>query len=219
MSALEPYRTPVPGDVVARSDSPLAPRLTQPSWWRRLLGARDVVQVGEQRFGFDDYITYLNLFGFNGVTYSAPPIHQTLGGEPVERVGETFEALASMGLGTNAVVAACMAVRMHVGSAVRFSWQRFESGRPSALFTTADLALLEAPWPGGTTKDLLTRSFVDADLAGNSFWTRDTPLPRLGGDGDFVLTSRPFVSALRGSPSPGPVHCAARRRPRWSEGQ
>jgi phage portal protein BeeE len=39
------------------------------------------------------------------------------------------------------------------------------------MFGSPDLRLLERPWPGGTTQDLLNRVIQDADLAGNSYWT------------------------------------------------
>lgn len=34
------------------------------------------------------------------------------------------------------------------------------------------LSLLETPWPGGTTQELLATTMIDVDCAGNSYWTR-----------------------------------------------
>jgi phage portal protein BeeE len=64
-----------------------------------------------------------------------------------------------------------MVARMSVFSAPRFTWQRLNNGTPSEMFGTQELKLLETPWAGGTTQDLLSRVIQDADLAGNSYWT------------------------------------------------
>jgi len=47
-----------------------------------------------------------------------------------------------------------------------------KNGKPGELFGTKDLRLLETPWLGGTTGDLLARMILDADIAGNAFVTR-----------------------------------------------
>jgi len=66
-------------------------------------------------------------------------------------------------------------------------------GRPGNLFGSPDLALIETPWPGGTTGDLLSRSLQYADIAGNAFIAR-----RRGG----VTMLRPdWVDIIIGSPS------------------
>ncbi|MGH7962233.1 MAG: phage portal protein, partial [Candidatus Binatia bacterium] len=100
----------------------------------------------------------------------------------------------------NGVVFSCMAVRMLVFSAIRFSWQRFEKSRPSELFGNRDLALLEQPWVGGTTQDLLSRIIVDADLSGNSYWTLSTgELVRLRPDWvQIILESRYHRGGIMG---------------------
>jgi phage portal protein BeeE len=150
----------------------------------------------EQRYSLDDYLSWVNnAFGFNGMTYGygygmgsgLPGIQQTLGGQDVEVATQDFPSLAMSTFGSNAVVFACMSVRQHVFSAVRFQWQQLNNGRPAKFFGTPALSLLESPWPGGTTQDLLNRMIQDADLAGNSYWFVDTPLSRLGGDGGQEL--------------------------------
>jgi hypothetical protein len=75
---------------------------------------------------------------------------------------------------------------------VRFQFQRYHSGRPSELFGGQDLTLLEQPWVGGTTQDLLARMIQDADLAGNSYWTlADGELVRMRPDWvDIVIAPR-----------------------------
>lgn len=117
----------------------------------------------------DDYAAALNEFVFNGVGYGTG-VTQTLQGG-TERVPSSLEGYAAHAYAANGVVFACMAVRMLVFSAIRFQWQRLNSGRPSEMFGTPALSILETPWPGGTTQDLLTRMIQDADMAGNSYWT------------------------------------------------
>lgn len=72
----------------------------------------------------------------------------------------------------NSVVFACEAKRIKVFSEVRFQFQQMVKGRPGDLFGTQDLGILEVPWPGATTRDLLAVSELDVMKAGNSYWTR-----------------------------------------------
>lgn len=139
---------------------------------------------GERRYSVDDYLMWVNSFGFNGVQY---PVQQTLGGETLEISSQELMSFAAATFSGNAVVFACMALRQHVFSAVRFQWQQLNGGRPSNMFGTQALQLLETPWVGGTTQDLLSRMIQDADLAGNCYQFVDTPFARLGGDGGREL--------------------------------
>jgi len=151
-------------------------------WVRQLFGRRE-----EQRYSMDDYANWMNSFGYNGNTYGFSPIRQTLTGDDVEPATTDYLGLASSTFGANAVVFACMALRQHVFSTIRFQWQNMADGRPSKLFGTQALQLLETPWPGGTTQDLLARMIQDADLAGSCYQFVDTPLARIGGDGGQEL--------------------------------
>lgn len=119
----------------------------------------------------DDYLTALNEFVYNGYSYPVGGVTQTLAGERAERITSSLEGYGQQAYAGNGVVFACMAVRMLVFSAVRFQWQQLNAGRPSTMFGTRELSLLERPWTGGTTQDLLLRMLQDADLAGNSYWT------------------------------------------------
>lgn len=105
-----------------------------------------------------DYERYWERFGWNGNQYVVPG-------------GNVEELLALEGM-ENAIVAACIHVRLLVFSEIRFAWQPYLSGRPGALFGTRDLEILNRPWPGATTGDLLARMEVDASLYGNSYWVR-----------------------------------------------
>ncbi|MEV0994649.1 phage portal protein [Nonomuraea sp. NPDC050202] len=79
----------------------------------------------------------------------------------------------------NGPIAALMLVRLAVFSEARFTFRRMRNGRPGDLFGTRALALLEKPWPGGTTGDLLARMIQDADLSGNAFIARVPGTDRL----------------------------------------
>lgn len=130
--------------------------------WQRLL----TIPRSEERgiTSIDDYIAAVGGFGgFGGV-------EQTLTGSRV-RVGDTFAALAGA-YGANSIVFSCMQIRAEVFSSVRFRWQRLRDGRPSDTFGTPALGVFDAPWPGGTTQDLLAGAIQHADLAGNAFHIR-----------------------------------------------
>jgi len=130
-------------------------------------GVRDIVSI-------DDYASWINQYGYN------PQVSTTLK-SPVEALPTSFAGYAS-GMKANAVVYACMATRQSVFSSVRLRYQRLRDGKPSDMFGTSDLGLLENPAPGETTQDLLSRMIQEADLAGNAYNVLDTPLTRLGGD-------------------------------------
>ncbi|OIN79864.1 hypothetical protein BMG05_15765 [Mycobacterium malmoense] len=141
-------------------------------------GRRDISTI-------DDYISLWNDFTFNGVNYGLGftgglGVVQTLGGQETEMAPNNFVGLGAAAYQANGPVFACMLVRQLVFSTIRFQWQQIRQGKPSEMFGTSDLAVLEAPWPGGTTQDLLSRVINDADLAGNSYWYRNTPLARMG---------------------------------------
>ncbi|MEU5077096.1 phage portal protein [Streptomyces asoensis] len=117
----------------------------------------------------EDYAAALQeSLGYGG--FSALGITQTQPGQAAEKAPTDLPGYAQL-FATNPVIWACMVARMSVFSAARFTWQRLNKGTPSEMFGTTELRLLETPWPGGTTQDLLNRVLQDADLAGNSYWT------------------------------------------------
>ena len=125
----------------------------------------------------------------------APYVTTTLGNDKAESIPDTFAGYASQGLMSNTVIAAIERVRVSVFAEARFAFQRLRKGRPGDLFSQPDLDILQRPWVGGTTGDLLARMILDADLAGNWF-----------GVGRVILMS-PGLCALRKSTS-----CFVRRR-------
>ncbi len=120
---------------------------------------------------FDDYVNLMQSFMYNGMWY-AGGVQQTLNGEPAEIVDASFEAYVRQIYSDNGPVFALMAVRMLAFSAIRFQWQTILNGRPNRLFGNQELELLERPWPGGTTQDLLSKIITHADIAGNAYVTR-----------------------------------------------
>lgn len=146
-------------------------------------------RISSRRSGNERQITTLeqyaqsvtNSFMYGGHLYNLTGLQTTLAGERVERIPQTLEGFGRQMYAGNGVIFACMAVRQLVFSAVRFRYQRLRNGRPSGWFGDRGLRLLEEPWTGGTTQDLLSRMIQDADLTGNFYGVADTPLARLGG--------------------------------------
>lgn len=143
-------------------------------------GERSIVSL-------EDYVAAVNQAGTQG------GLSQSMSRNQVETIGTSFPAYASGGLYNNAIVFSCMAARQLPFSQVRFRYQRLRDGKPSDMFGSPALQLLETPGPGETTQTLLSRMIQDADLAGNWYGALDTPLTRLGGDDTTknVLRLRP----------------------------
>lgn len=126
-----------------------------------------------------------NQFNFAGTQYFGIPTDVP---NRAERIDPSFMGAAVGAMKGNAVVFACMRARFSIFSQARFQWRRMSNGRPGDLFGTADLEPLENPWANGTTGDLLNRMIIDADLAGNSYWTlREGSLRRLRPDWVYII--------------------------------
>lgn len=109
----------------------------------------------------------------NGNTYpsGAYPV-TTYGRQDAETLADDFKDYVTGGWAGNGIVSTVITARMQIFAEARFQFQRLRNGRPGDLFGTADLAILERPWAGGTTGDLLSRMLLDADLAGNAYVVR-----------------------------------------------
>ncbi|MFD7964086.1 phage portal protein [Streptomyces zaomyceticus] len=101
-----------------------------------------------------------------------------------------FEAAVRFAYKRNGPVFALMMVRQLVFAEARFQFRQIRNGRPGSLFGTTALDLLEKPWAGGTTGDLLSRMIQDADLNGNGFVTNYNPgrLKRMRPDWTIIVT-------------------------------
>lgn len=107
---------------------------------------------------------------------------------------------------SNGIVYSCIAARQRIFSQVRFGWREFTKFRPGDLFGNQELSLLEKPWPGATTIDLLTRVEVVASCAGNYYATKCDDAGRIGkaatGPGQRIINLRPdWVTIVIVSPS------------------
>jgi phage portal protein BeeE len=113
---------------------------------------------GNGAMSWPDYLRLWEQFGYNGVQYVVP------GGN----IGE----LTAMQAQRNPIVWACVALRVHVFSEIKFLYQLWEAGRPGKKWGTSALSILDTPWPNANTQDLLGRMEVDVSLYGNSYWTK-----------------------------------------------
>ncbi|MEU6674768.1 phage portal protein [Streptomyces sp. NPDC046925] len=132
-----------------------------------------------------------------------------------ERIESDFEGYVEGAFKRNGPIFSCIVARQMVFSEARFMWRQFNKGRPGDLFSNAELNLLERPWPGGTTGELLARMEQDASLAGNSYWTKTDDQGRYGGaasgPGLRLARLRPdWVSMVIGSHS-GDLYAADAR--------
>ncbi len=128
--------------------------------YERLLGRT------EARSGSLSIDDWAGMFAFNGNSY--PILHQTMPSQDEEQVA----AGNSAAYRNNGPVFALIQARIQVFSQIRFQWTRFDKGQPTELFGTEELSVLENPWPGGTTADLLARMEMDASRAGNAYVRR-----------------------------------------------
>ncbi|GAA2159349.1 phage portal protein [Glycomyces lechevalierae] len=127
-----------------------------------------------------------------------------------EQIENDFEAYIRYCFKGNGIVWSLMAARQMVMSEARFQWRRFKDGRPQELFGSDALALLERPWPGGTTSNLIARMDQDACLAGNCYLTTADDSGRIGrasrrGRGRRIVRMRPdwttiVITAPSGNP-------------------
>lgn len=143
----------------------------------------------EREISLDQLIAWVK---FNGAQYPLSGYQQTLAGDPVEMPDPSYLGYIQSIYKQDGVVWACMRVRKDVFSEVRFQWQQLRNGKPGKLFGNQDLAVLEEPWPGGTTGDWLGRAMQDIDLAGNHYAALD---------GEYVRRLRPdWVNIVLSAP-------------------
>lgn len=103
--------------------------------------------------------------------WSLPDLRSGWVGDDREKIEASFEGYVAQAYKRNGIVFACVQARLLPFSEARFQWQELVAGRPGRLFGTPELALLETPWPNGTTGDLLARMEQKVSLAGNWFGT------------------------------------------------
>lgn len=127
-----------------------------------------------------------------------------------ESIENDFEGYVRDAYKSNGVVFACSLTRQWIFSEARFQWRKKpRNGRPGPLFGNEELALLENPWPGGTTGELLAKMESHATLGGNSYTTTADDNGRVGraatGSGRRLAQLRPdWVTIILGSRSGSP---------------
>lgn len=135
---------------------------------------------------------------FGGRRYPLMALNQTLNTK-IEDIDLGYESLVWRAYATNAIVFACMRARLMLFTEARFGFQNMRGGRGADFFGDRDrpnseLAILDAPWPGATTGDLLKYLITDADLAGNAFVARV---------GRRLVRLRPdWTQIIHGTPTP-----------------
>jgi hypothetical protein len=159
---------------------------------------------GRTRYNLDQYVQQTG-FSFGGSYFPVglggdQLVSTTYQANPVESIPNSLVGYAMGGLFDNPIVAGLEWTRLNVFSEARFLWQQLRGGRPGDLFGNAALTLLERPWTGGTTGDLLARQLLDADLAGNAYEARiNQELVRLRPDWvDVILAPRKIRMLIGG---------------------
>lgn len=113
-------------------------------------------------------------FGGTGGTFRLPSFWTGEGLADLDELSNNFESHITHAYKASGPVFACILARLGVFSEARFQFQKVVDGRPTDLFTTPALGLLERPWKNGTTGELLARMEQDVSLAGNFFATTVT---------------------------------------------
>ena len=121
----------------------------------RLLSRSGIAPSG---LSWNDYLSLFQEFAFNGQRYVAPSM--------------SLADFTAMQGAKNPIVAAAIHARMLVFSEARFQFQAFVEGRPGRLYGSPALTVLEQPFPGGQTGDLLAEMLLDVDLYGNAYRVR-----------------------------------------------
>ena len=132
--------------------------------WEKFLGREEARSTNPLSWD-----AYQEFFTFGGLQY--PMLQTTMGTIDEEQIAATANAAYK----ANGIVFALVLARLQVFSQARFQWTRFVDGHPGDLFGSPELSVLEKPWRGGTTGDLLARMELDASLAGNAYTRRTSP--------------------------------------------
>lgn len=132
----------------------------------------------QQRFNLSSLFSALQSFNYGGGKYLLQGAQTWTTGE-VEGVEATLPGYLAA-LRTCPPAFAAQMIRADLLSQLELVWKgtRFHS-KPGSFFGTAELALLEEPWPKADTGDLLGRMEWHAGLAGNAFVWHDLGRSRL----------------------------------------
>jgi phage portal protein BeeE len=128
-----------------------------------------------------------------GTASGAAILMSSWGSPDNERIRPGYTGFAEQGYAGNGVIFSCILARLMLFSEAEFVYRNRSTMK---LWANAGLAVLEMPWRGGSTGELLARMEQDASLAGNAYIRKGT---RLDGS-TFLERLRPdlvtIVSAL-----------------------
>jgi phage portal protein BeeE len=116
-----------------------------------------------------DRIRYRQMFYNEALASGAAVLTTSYGSPDRETILPTLASMANNAYSGNGVVFAAILARVMLGSEAQFKYQNLLNNR---LFGNNDpdgLPVLENPWPGGTTGELIARAIQDVDLAGNFY--------------------------------------------------
>ena len=136
-------------------------------------------RAAASQISFDDWLALSEYGGLYGL------LNQTLVGDAIT-VAPGMTGIIRGAYKANPIVFAAIDNRQALFSQARFAYRRLRNGRPgdiignqAAIFDangnparTINLGLLERPWPGGSTSDLLSLAEVWASCAGVFYATR-----------------------------------------------
>lgn len=151
-----------------------------------------------ERWGNPSFQAWADAFlTFQGQIYG-PGYTTSYGHQKVEPVVDSFLGYLTGAYKANGIIFAVSMARARPFSEISFKFRRYgQTGGGNDLFGNPDLAILENPWPGGTTQSLLMRAEQDVTAAGTFFVVReDGPrgerLRRLRPDWtEFILSAPP----------------------------
>jgi phage portal protein BeeE len=104
---------------------------------------------------------------WEGMASGAAVLTQTYTSSPdKETILPQLTAWAQQANASNSIVFSAIYARMMLLSEATFKFQRNED---RGLFGNTSLTILEAPWPGGTSGELIARNEQDGSLAGNAY--------------------------------------------------
>lgn len=153
-----------------------------------------------ERWGDPTFQAWADAFlQYQGQIYQ-PAYTTTMAGQKIETPEDSFLGYVQGAYKRNGIIFAVSMARARPFSEVTFKFRGLkDSGGGPNLFGKPELSILETPWPGGTTQQLLMRAEQDITAAGTFFVVREPG--RLGGPDrlrrlrpdwcEFVLTAPP----------------------------
>jgi phage portal protein BeeE len=131
---------------------------------------------------------------WEGQASGAAVLMSTYGQPDRERIVPQLALAAASAFSGNAIVFPAILARIMLFSEARFQLQSVSDKK---LFGNQSLAVLEHPWPDGTTGDLLARMELDVSLAGNAYvWDAGDQLVRWRPDWVTIISE--IVDGPRG---------------------